>query len=122
MTYRVRNPDLHQEEDHVPAWKVILAFVGTLVIAAGMIVWAVTANSAHEAYLRPTGAFPERWLGPRHEVAKVREDMFGEHRGASLLGQQRAVLESYGWVDRDHGIVRVPIQQAIDLYLEGNRP
>ncbi len=122
MTYRVRNPELHQEEDRVPAWKVLLACAATLVISAVMVTWAVTANDAREAALRPSGVFLERWLGPRHEVAGVREDLFGEHRGRSVLGRQRAVLSRYGWVDRARGVVRIPIDQAIDLVVEGRRP
>lgn len=122
MTYRVRNPDLHQEEDRLPAWKILLASATALVVCAVMVVWAVSATRAREDAFRPSGVFMERWLGPRHEVAQVREDLFGEHRGRSVLGQQRAVLESYGWVDRDRGVVRIPIQQAIDLVAEGRRP
>ena len=122
MTYRVRNPDLHQEEDQVAAFRVLLAIAVTLVISAIMVIWAVSANAAHEAALRPSGAFPERWLGPRHMVARVREDLFGEQRGASFNALRRAELESYGWVDQDRGIVRVPIAEAIDLVLAGRRP
>jgi hypothetical protein len=122
MTYRVRNPDLHQEEDWVPAWKVVAAFATALAIAAGMILWAVTANGAHETALRPAGAYPDRWLGVRHEVAHVRQDLFGEQRGDSVIGRQRAALASYGWVDRERGVVNIPVDRGIDLVLEGRAP
>lgn len=122
MTYRVRNPELHQEEDRLPAGKIVLAAATTLVVCAVMVVWGVSATKAHEEAVRPSGVFLERWLGPRHEVARVREDLFGEHRGRSVLQEQRAVLESYGWVDRDRGVVRIPIERAIDLVVEGGRP
>jgi hypothetical protein len=32
--------------------------------------------------------------------------------------QQSNALKSYGWVDRDRGIVHIPIDRAIDLILE----
>ena len=38
-----------------------------------------------------------------------------------LRAAEEATLKSYGWVDRDHGIVRIPIDRAIDLLVETNR-
>jgi len=42
------------------------------------------------------------------------------------LAAQRAaeheILSSYGWVDREHGIVRIPISQAIDLLAATHLP
>jgi hypothetical protein len=32
--------------------------------------------------------------------------------------QQRAEIDTYGWVDRGHGIVHIPIDRAMDLILE----
>jgi hypothetical protein len=122
MTYRVRNPELSQEDDRVPVWRVIVAFSATMVIFAVLIVWAVDATLSREAALRPSGAFPESWLGPRHMVARVREDVFGEQRGAGFNAKQRAALEGYGWVDRGKGLVHIPIDRAIDLVLLRRRP
>jgi hypothetical protein len=122
MTYRNRNPELHQEEDVLPMWQVLAAMALTLAISAVLVVWAVSATRGHEAELRASRAFPERWLGPRHMVARVREDLFGEQRGASFNAQQRAELESYGWVDRARGVVHVPVERAIDLVVSGRRP
>jgi hypothetical protein len=31
-------------------------------------------------------------------------------------------LHSYGWVDRDNGVVRIPIRRAIELLLERDLP
>jgi hypothetical protein len=122
MTYRVRNPDLHQEEDLVPLWKVLAALALTAGVSAVLILWAVSATDARMAALRPSGVFPERWIGPRHMVAKVREDYFGEQRGRSYDGRKQAELDSYGWVDPAQGTVRIPIQRAIDLVVQEGQP
>ena len=122
MTYRERNPELHQEDDLVERRRVLLATLVTLVISALMVTWAVSANAAHEAAFRPSGAFPERWLGSRHMVVGVREDLFGEQRGASLDAEARAELDGYGWVDRERRVVRIPIAEAMELVLAGRRP
>ncbi len=120
MTYRFRNPELHQEEDVVVAWKVVLAVLVTLVISAALVVWAVSALADDERDLRPSGGFPEKWIGPRHTVAQVREDLFGERVGASLDGRERAELEGWGWVDRERRVVHIPIERAIDLVVQGS--
>lgn len=35
-----------------------------------------------------------------------------------LQSQQLATLESYGWVDRDKGLVRIPVSRAMDLMVK----
>jgi len=37
---------------------------------------------------------------------------------AAYLARQQAIVSSYGWVDRDHGIARVPIRIAMEQALE----
>jgi hypothetical protein len=122
MTYRVRHPELHQEDDIVSAGRIALAMLAMVAISAVLVVASVAATNARMDRHRPSGAFPERWLGPRHPVAGVREDIFEEHGGASLGGLSRATLDRYGWVDRDRRVVRIPIERAIDLVVAGRQP
>lgn len=35
------------------------------------------------------------------------------------VAEERKLLESYAWIDRDKGIVRVPIEKAIEILLYG---
>jgi hypothetical protein len=39
-----------------------------------------------------------------------------------LLGAENAILESYSWVDREAGIVRIPIGRAMELLAERGLP
>ena len=39
-----------------------------------------------------------------------------------LRGTEDAILSSYGWVDRQKGIVRIPIDRAIELVLQRGLP
>ena len=39
-----------------------------------------------------------------------------------LRAREDATLHSYGWVDRDSGVVRIPIDRAIDLVAERGLP
>lgn len=41
--------------------------------------------------------------------------LVGPPRGLDLRRDQRATLDRWGWVDRDAGIARIPIERAMDL-------
>lgn len=53
---------------------------------------------------------------PRLQESPIRDmDVFRQ--------RELEVLDGYGWVDRDAGVARIPIDRAIDLYVErGLRP
>lgn len=36
--------------------------------------------------------------------------------------EEAQTLNSYGWVDREHGVIRIPIERAIDLIVERGLP
>jgi len=36
----------------------------------------------------------------------------------ALRAEEKAILEEYGWVDRGAGVVRVPIERAMELLVE----
>jgi hypothetical protein len=123
MTYRAPHPDLRQEEDAVSARLIGSAILIMLAISAVLVTLAVSLTNGETARLRPSMAFPERWLGPRRRVARVRQDVFGEHRGeASLDTSARVALGGYGWVDEERGIVRIPIDRAIDIVARRGQP
>jgi hypothetical protein len=39
-----------------------------------------------------------------------------------ILGAENAILESYGWVDQEAGIARIPISRAMELLAERGLP
>jgi hypothetical protein len=39
----------------------------------------------------------------------------------ALRAAENAILEHYGWVDRDKGVVHIPIDRAMDLLAERGR-
>lgn len=123
MSYRVRHPDMHQEEDVVRRKGVYAFLGGVVVISAVLIIWTVSILSSHWREFRPTDAFTEEFLGPRHPVARVRQDLFDEQwRVRSLRAIKLQELDSFGWVDRRRGVVRIPIEQAMDLVAGGQHP
>src|SRR5215469_13742874 len=73
----------------------------------------VTATGADTRVITPadTSAFPQ----PRLET-----DERGQIRQFRLSEEQR--LQSYGWVDQNAGIIRIPIDRAMDLIAQRGLP
>jgi hypothetical protein len=111
-----------QEEDR-PAWrKVIFVALAALAIISVLVIAAWASRGLREAELRPGLDFPEQRLGPRHDVQEVHQDVFVDRGFGQLLeAQKRKELSSYGWVDKDRRLVRIPVDQAKDLVVEENR-
>lgn len=94
------------------------AFVGLLIF--GLIVGygtfrlltAPESVSGPPALIETSRTLPP---GPRLQV-DARKDLAG------YLKDQQQTLDSYGWVDQKAGVVRVPIDRAMDLLLEKGLP
>jgi hypothetical protein len=41
---------------------------------------------------------------------------------AAFAAEQRRLTTSYGWIDRDGGLVRLPVERALELVLEEGLP
>ena len=55
----------------------------------------------------------------REDVSHVEAQVFARETAAERSARQaRARLYSYGWVDRQRGIVHVPVEAAMRLYLD----
>jgi len=77
-----------------------VTFIGMSVTGARVYyVWQVQ---------EPLNAPPKMFDAPRLQIDDAAEL-------ARFEEQQRAQLKGYAWVDRDHGIVRIPIDRAIAL-------
>jgi hypothetical protein len=106
--------DFRQEEEHIDRrWLVIAAAIvlPLLVVLAALAQRLFTRASRRDA----AQGVPTR-PDPAAEVSGVHAELFERPLAGELLEQQqRNTLDRYGWVDREHGIVRVPINVAIEL-------
>ena len=85
---------------------VVLALV--LAGMYGLYLWFASVNVPLPGTIRPTHAIS---LTP-HLQDHPGQDLQALHR------RKQAVLDSYGWVDRDAGIARIPIDRAMALLVE----
>ncbi|MCP3100477.1 hypothetical protein LZ198_16530 [Myxococcus sp. K15C18031901] len=105
----------------LPSGRIALVAGGWLVLIALAVLaahlWQVWTRPDEEAG-RPPG------MG-RAEQSVVEQRPFAlEDSAARLRTTQHARLEDYGWVDRDAGVIHVPVERAMDAILaeEGARP
>ena len=80
----------------------VLAAVVAVIVLALAAVWLL-----YQRYPPPRPAL--EWDGPTGAGAQSFE---------TQLRVQQEYLQQYGWVDREHGIVHIPIEQAMELVLE----
>ena len=119
MPGRVR----HETSDvNVRAILTVGAGLAAGTIAVSALVWLVVVFlSSREAQPGPR-EFPlavthEQRLPPEPRLqTNPREDL------ADLRRAEDQVLDSYGWVDKDAGVVRIPIDDAMRLTIERGLP
>lgn len=91
------------------------AGIVALVLVALALMWLLfrylAGQQAAPAAAAPPMAVQELPPEPRLEVSPA-TDL------ERLRASERAILESYGWVNRTSGIVRIPIERAMELVAE----
>jgi hypothetical protein len=105
---------IEQEPDRVPRGVVRISAV---VVAAGI------AASVGATLLLARGSLGEVLRAPPAPPARIDVRLFGLETEAERqyrLADER--LRRYGWVDRGRGLVHVPLDVAIELYLEERAP
>ncbi|ATB48607.1 hypothetical protein [Corallococcus macrosporus] len=102
---------------------------GRIALVAGawmaLVVVSLLANRWLEDHSRPWApAGPSPVMG-RAELADVNQRPFAlDDRARRLREAQQARLEGYGWVDRDGGVIHLPLERAVERVLaeEGRGP
>jgi len=118
-----RHPEVTYMDDIVPRVLVLRVLMWTIIISFVLCTIAYLLLVAHERAYRPGRKFPERNLPAPHMVANVRQSPFDPPTpGSTIDDDERVLLHSYGWVDKDKRLVRIPIDRAVELILAGARP
>jgi hypothetical protein len=108
------------EEDRVDSRTIVAVGLGSLVLF-------LLAGAAAVGYLRMRqGEHPPLVIPPeigQSKIGMIEQDQFDVAvRGEDDRARRRERLESYGWVDREKGIVHLPIERAMELVAQGVRP
>jgi len=115
-------PPAHQESEHIGAGITLRITLWVTLFSVALCFAAIALLSARSRTLSRAQSEPEP-VSPAPEVHNIRTELFTRPAAGELLNaRQRSELRGYGWVDRERGIVSIPIDVAIDLeVLEGKR-
>lgn len=115
-----RHEEIQLSEDVVPFYIFTLITAFVLVVFGG-IGWSWLMY--HDVSARYGGfPTPEVMRHAPREISGVNQTLIlHDRRGQRLREQQRRRIESWGWVDRNAGIVHIPIEEAIRLTVEEAR-
>jgi hypothetical protein len=118
------NPGVRYEREDVrPSWLIIgaaaIVLFGLIGLGFSLVILNTMETRRSEIIptplpliqLRPTPLPPRLQPNPLDQ-RMAEEDM------ATLRSREEELLNSYGWVDREAGIVRIPIDQAIEILAE----
>jgi hypothetical protein len=103
------------EEENLPIGRILGIAGGALLLFVICIVWSQRILAHQTDVALPGGAPPlPRSIG-KEEIGIVDQSLFElEGRAEALKKQKRQHLGSYGWVDREKGIIHIPIDQAME--------
>lgn len=82
--------------------------------------WLFTATTARQARLDAPLAPMAQTASPLPPEPRLQVKPAQDWR--QLRAEEEAILQSYGWVDRSAGVVRLPIARAIELLAERGLP
>jgi hypothetical protein len=119
------NPDVRYEKRDINERSAFWFGVWILVIMVAvaflikplynLLVARAIETQAPAAYVAETDPAALEPPAPRLQVTPEREL-------AALRAQEDAILGSYAWVEKDRGIVRIPIEEAMRLVAEEGLP
>ena len=118
------NPGVHHETTDVNISAIILSGVALIVSAVliSFVVWVLfkyfeSREARRLAPEYPLAATQEVRVPPEPRLqTDPRQDL------QDLRAQENQILNSYGWIDKNTGVVRIPIDEAMKLVVQRGLP
>ncbi|MDB6148545.1 MAG: hypothetical protein JWO45_2209 [Spartobacteria bacterium] len=111
----------HEHKDADPVSLATIAAILALCLALILLtVWLMLhALNAR----RPAANEPKREIASEQELfPEPRLEANSSNQFPKWRAQETMELTGYGWIDREHGVVRIPIDQAMRLLVERGLP
>lgn len=111
------------EEDQIRSRAIVGVGVAALLLFFVASLAAIGAMKRQQARINPEGPAPLPAELGKSKIGIIEQRLFESSNQAEVVREvQRAKLESYGWVDRTRGIIRIPVEQGMQLVIAGKRP
>ena len=98
------------------AWAFLTLVIAVIIILAGS--WWIFRDFHRSAESRVLGTGPAQPALP----PEPRLQILPSADWTLMMEQEKAALHSYRWVDRSRGIVRIPIDRAMELIVQHGFP
>ena len=118
------NPGVHHEESDVDI-RAILGFGAALIAVAAavhILIFGLFGFFERREGVKVPAAYPLAAAEGHREPPEPRLQTDPRQDMADLRAREDDRLGSYGWVDKNAGIVRIPIDAAMQLTLERGLP
>ncbi|HZZ85939.1 MAG TPA: hypothetical protein VFE30_15495 [Anaeromyxobacteraceae bacterium] len=111
------------EPDVVPTGKLVLVGAAAALVFLLASLAASRVLLTRREQLNPDGPPPYPSELGKPKIGMVEQQLFERSRRArELVERQQAWLAGYGWVDKEHGVIHIPIDEAMERLLRGERP
>ena len=111
----------HETRD-VDIRRVLLTGTGILGLIAVALLVSAIALYAWRLFSPAPGARPETFTEPRSLPPEPRLQNDPHADLVRLRASEDSVLLSYGWINRDSGVVRIPVARAMEILIERGLP
>ena len=111
----------HELSDLTPGYIALFGIALTAVIVAAVVITSLLIHFKAAEHSRQETPVPrlaqerEATPGPRLQV-DANKDL------RQMRAGEEAVLNSYGWVDKDAGIVKIPVDRAMEILAKKGLP
>ena len=113
------DPSHTTEKDVIPYGKVVAVGVLSVILFTLGVLWATKILHEGQSAVWPHGEPRKPELIGQAEVGMVNQLQFElDTRASATREEQLERLRTTGWVDRDAGIVHIPIDQAMDALVQ----
>jgi hypothetical protein len=115
----VTQPAGDLEDKNLPYRKIVGVGVAAIVIFGLSILWSTSLLHTAEKEMQPAGPPPLPKGVNQYEVGIVNQRLFSlDQRAAQKRLQQMNRLNTYGWLDKQAGIVHIPVDVAMDMLVQ----
>ena len=117
-TPRLDNPAVSHEKSDVDLRRITYLGAGlavTVVVILGLLLWLF--DYFNERELRH-GRTPQEPARSAPETREPRLQISPPTDLAEMRAAEDKVLSGYGWVDKEKGVVRIPIERAMEMFAQ----
>jgi hypothetical protein len=119
--HRADLPAGYELSDLKPGGIALFALALVIAVALAVVVTSLLMHFRALQHARQEAPLP-RLAGEREAVPEPRLQIDARNELRQMRATEEAALKNYGWVDKDAGIVRIPVDRAMEILAKKGLP